>query len=115
MPTPTDINLYNKAKNIADEAYKKPSAYKSGYIVKKYKEMGGKYKDDNEPKNLKRWFAEKWMDVGNKEYPTYRQSIRINSKTPLTTKEIELNNLQQQIKLKQIIKGKKNLPPFKPL
>ena len=28
---------------MADEIYEKPSAYKSGYIVKKYKELGGKY------------------------------------------------------------------------
>ena len=27
--------LYEKAKEIADETYKKPSAYKSGFIVKK--------------------------------------------------------------------------------
>ena len=59
MPTPTDINLYNKAKKKADEVYKKPSAYKSGFIVKKYKEMGGKYKEDNQTKNLKRWYDEK--------------------------------------------------------
>ena len=77
--------------------------------------MGGKYEDDNKPKNLKRWYSEKWMDVGNKSYAVYRPSVRINSKTPLTTKEIEPNNLQKQINLKQIIKGKKNLPPFKPL
>ena len=35
MAIPTDIDLYNKAKQIADEVYKKPSAYKSGFIVKK--------------------------------------------------------------------------------
>ena len=115
MPTPTDINLYNKAKKIADEVYKKSSAYKSGFIVKKYKELGGTYKDDNKPKNLKRWYAEKWMDIGNKEYPTYRPTVRINSKTPLTPNEIDPDNLKKQIKLKQKIKGNKNLPPFKPL
>jgi hypothetical protein len=32
---------------MADKIYEKSSAYKSGYIVKKYKEMGGRYKDDN--------------------------------------------------------------------
>jgi hypothetical protein len=36
----------------ADKIYKKPSAYKSDYIVKTYKELGGRYKDDNETKNL---------------------------------------------------------------
>ena len=53
MPKPTNITLYNKAKELADEVYKKPSAYKSGFIVEKYKEMGGKYESDNEPKKFK--------------------------------------------------------------
>lgn len=35
--------LYDKAKKIADEKYSKPSAYKSGFIVKSYKDMGGTY------------------------------------------------------------------------
>ena len=98
---------------MADEIYKKPSAYKSGYIVKKYKEMGGTYENDNKDKNLKRWFNEKWEDVGHKAYPVYRPTKRINSKTPLTVNEIDKDNLKEQIKLKQKIKGKKNLPKFK--
>ena len=115
MAIPTDIDLYNKAKTIADEVYKKPSAYKSGFIVKKYEEMGGTYKDDNKEKNLKRWYSEKWEDIGNKSYPVYRPTKRINSKTPLTVNEIDPKNLKEQIKLKQKIKGNKNLPPFKKL
>ena len=114
MPKVLDKGLYDKAKKIADEIYKKPSAYKSGYIVKKYKELGGRYGDDDGPKNLERWFLEKWEDVGNKNYPVYRPTKRINDKTPLTLNEIDKNNLKEQIKRKQIIKGNKNLPPFKP-
>jgi len=34
--------LYEKVKFIADNLYDKPSAYKSGFIVKTYKELGGK-------------------------------------------------------------------------
>ena len=89
--------------------YKKPSAYKSGFIVKKYEEMGGKYKDDNETKNFKRWFNEKWGDVGNKSNPVYRPSVRINSKTPLTTKEINRDNLQKTKILKTNCQRKKEL------
>ena len=106
--------LYEKAKQIADEKYKKPSAYKSGFIVKKYKELGGTYDNDNKEINLKRWFKEEWTDVGNKEYPVYRPTIRINKQTPLTINEIDKKNLKQQIALKQKIKHKSNLPPFKP-
>jgi len=114
MPIILDKNLYTLVKLEADKIYKHPSAYKTGYIVKKYKKLGGKYKDDNKPKNLKRWFKEKWQDIGHESYPVYRPTIRINKKTPLTINEIDKKNLKEQIRRKQIIKGKKNLPPFKP-
>jgi len=113
MPIINNPDLYKKAKTIADEKYSKPSAYKSGFIVKKYKELGGTYSDDNKPKNLQRWFREGWKDIGHKSYPVYRPTIRINKHTPLTPNQIDPKNLKQQIKLKQKIKGKKNLPKFK--
>ena len=112
----TGINnpeLYEKAKQIADEKYKKPSAYKSGFIVKKYKELGGTYsgtKNDNE--GIGRWFKEDWKDIGNKEYPVYRPTKRITKDTPLTPQQIKPSNLKKQIALKQEIKGDSNLPPF---
>jgi hypothetical protein len=112
MPKIDNPDLYEYAKAIADQKYFKPSAYKSGFIVKIYKEMGGTYTDDKKPKNLQRWFKESWQDVGQLDYPVYRPTKRINKKTPLTPEEIDTNNLIQQIILKQIIKGK-NLPKFK--
>tara|TARA_R110000822_G_scaffold148471_1_gene287467 strand:+ start:916 stop:1257 length:342 start_codon:yes stop_codon:yes gene_type:complete len=105
--------LYEKAKQEADSIYKKPSAYKSGYIIKRYKALGGTYKDDGKEKPLERWFAEKWKDVGNKTYPVYRPTIRITKDTPLLVSEINPFQLKEQIKLKQRIKGKSNLPNFK--
>ena len=108
MAVPKDKQLYEKAKRMADEVYKKPSAFKSGYIVKKYKETGGTFENDGKEKPLKRWFKEKWADVGNKDYPVYRPTKRINSKTPLTLNEIDKHNLKEQIKLKQKIKGNTN-------
>jgi len=113
MPTPKNIELYNFVKHEADKIYKKSSAYKSGFIVRRYKEMGGEYIDDNKPKKLQTWYKEQWSDVGNQPYPVYRPTIRVNSKTPLLVSEIDKNNLKKQIKLKQKIKGIKNLPPFK--
>ena len=112
MAIPKDQKLYAKVKKMADQIYEKPSAYKSGFIVKKYKELGGEYIDDNQPKELERWFKEKWMDVGKKDYPVFRPSVKINKQTPLTVKEIDEKNLKEQIKLKQKIKGTKNLPKF---
>ena len=37
MPVVENIQLYNKVKQEADKIYKKPTAYKSGWIVKTYK------------------------------------------------------------------------------
>lgn len=112
MPTPENKQLYQDVTRYIDTIYKKPSAYRSGAIVKEYKRRGGTYVEDNQPKNLERWFKEKWVDIGNKEYPVYRPSIRINKNTPLTINEIDPQQAKKQIKLKQIIKGESNLPKF---
>jgi len=112
MPTPVNTKLYEFAKQIADNKYDKSSAYKSGFIVKTYKEFGGKYIDDDKPKNLKQWFKEDWKDIGGEKYPVLRPTKRVNKKTPLTADEIDPKNLKEQIALKQKIKGKKNLPRF---
>jgi len=104
--------LYDKVKVYADEIYKKPSAYKSGFIVKTYKKLGGTYTDDEKEKPLARWFKEEWKDIGNKSYPVYRPTKKINKKTPLLKSEIDPEQLKQQIKLKQKIKGERNLPKF---
>jgi hypothetical protein len=105
--------LYDKVKSYADQVYTKPSAYKSGFIVKTYKQLGGTYTDDKKEKPLARWFKEQWSDIGNKSYPVYRPTIKINKKTPLLKTEIDPVQLKKQIKLKQIIRGENNLPKFK--
>lgn len=114
MPKPDNPVLYAQVKKLADQTYTKHSAYKSGFIVKTYKQHGGTYSDDNKPKNLERWYNEVWGDVGLKEYPVYRPTVRINKKTPLLASEISPSNLKQQIALKQKIKGSRNLPKFEP-
>ena len=113
MPVIDDIKLYEAVKKYAETIYKKPSAYRSGFIIKSYKQLGGTYIDDDKPKKLKRWYKESWTDVGEKDYPVYRPTIRVNKSTPLTVNEIDPSNLKKQIILKQKIKGTKNLPPFK--
>jgi hypothetical protein len=109
---PLNKKLYEKVKSIVYPKYKKPSAYRSGAVVKLYKELGGKFKDNGE-RNLARWYAEEWKDVGNQDYPVYRPTKRVNKNTPLTINEIDSNNLKEQIKKKQKIKGDSNLKPFK--
>jgi len=115
MSIPIDKDLYNISKQIVFSQYKKNSAYRSMAIQKLYKELGGKYIENNDEKikPLTRWKLEKWVDIGNKEYPVYRPTKRINKDTPLTVSEIDKKNLEKQSKLKQKIKGEKNLPPFK--
>lgn len=41
-----DKDIYEKAKDYVNEKYKKHSAYKSMALVKKYKELGGKFKEE---------------------------------------------------------------------
>lgn len=109
---PLNKKLYERAKDIVYPRYKKPSAYRSGAVVKMYKDMGGKFKESN-GRPLARWFKEEWKDVGDKEYPVYRPTKRISKDTPLTAKEIDPENLQLQIAEKQKIKGEQNLKPFR--
>lgn len=109
---PLDHNLYEKVKRMADEKYEKPSAYKSGWIVKRYKEMGGEYSGTKTKEGLSAWFKEGWRDVGGKSYPVYRPTVRVNKKTPITLFEADPEQLKKQIALKQEIRGEHNLPPF---
>ncbi len=61
-----DPDLYAKAKAWAEKTYEKPSAFRSGAIVKKYKELGGRYGGPSKSSTaLTRWFDEEWKDVGN--------------------------------------------------
>ena len=105
MPTPTDKELYEKIKKEITAKYK-PSAYRSGMIVKRYKEeYFKKHKNNNaytgskENSNLKRWFDEKWLnqrgEVGyKKKGDVYRPTKKISNKTPTTFSELS----QSQIK-----------------
>jgi hypothetical protein len=98
--TPTNNKLWIQAKKQADKIYDKPSAYKSGYIVKYYKDHGGKFKENNKNKEgLTRWFKEKWVnqhgDVGYKhKNDIYRPSKRISSKSPVTWKELTKKEIE---------------------
>lgn len=112
MNQPIDAKLYARVKQMADEKYTKPSAYKSGWIVKTYKKMGGKYTGSKTKEGLTRWYKEDWQDVGNQSYPVYRPTKIVNENTPLTLKELNPTHLRQQIILKQKLRGRKNLPPF---
>lgn len=116
-PIPINKNLYSKAKEIANEIYDRPSAYKSGFIVKKYKELGGRYSGSRKKSPLKRWFNEEWKDINphktETSYPVYRPTKKISAETPLTADEIDYTDLLIKSKIKQKYKNTVILPPFK--
>jgi len=108
MPAPPlQGKLYNEVKKHADAIFAKPSAYKSGWIVKTYKSLGGTYADtERRDSGLARWFREEWVDLNRPKadgsyercgrshsaqggkYPLCRPSIRVNSRTPVTANEL---------------------------
>lgn len=106
-PIPSNVKnpeLYKKSKSIANEKYgDKTSAYKSMFIVKNYKDMGGTYKGTkSKSKGTTKWIQEKWVNVnaylnGNKvvkcgETAKNRHACRpthkVDSKTPITIQEV---------------------------
>ncbi len=105
MPTPVNKVLYEKIKKEVYAKYPKHSAYRSGLLVKKYKEAGGTYTGNKQTSNLKRWFNEKWTNQrGETGYKykgdVYRPNIRINDKTPKTFNEISKSKLEKAKKEK---------------
>jgi len=113
MSEPINKELYSRVKSEADKKYKTHGAYKSAWIVKTYKERGGKYKGKKSEGGLTRWFREDWKNVAGKgQYPVLRPTKRVSKKTPLTVDEISKSNLKKQIKAKQKLKDKGNLKPF---
>jgi hypothetical protein len=128
MPEPINKKLYEKVKKLANKKFSsKTGIYKSSWIVKKYKELGGKYKGKSSSKSgLKRWYAEKWVDLNRKskngkyascgrrssktgKYPVCRPSKRITSKTPRTFKEISKKSLKKAKQLKAKLRSRGNV------
>ena len=115
MNTPTDKALYEKVKKYVYKQYKKPSAYRSGALVKTYLLEFKKRHPNKEPytgvknKNsgLSRWYREHWTNqrgkIGyQKRGDIYRPNFRITKNTPTTY--IELS--EKQIKKAMIEKKK---------
>lgn len=124
-PEPLDPVLYAQVRKEADKHYKVSSAYKSGWIVKTYKDRGGAY-DDKKKTNisgLTRWFKEKWVDLnrpikngtfrpcgrthGNVagKYPLCRPSIKVNQHTPRTVGSISSASIAKAKKDKEKLQG----------
>ena len=95
-------DLYKKAKQKANDKYgDKTSAYKSMFIVKTYKQLGGTYKGDKKIAGTTRWNQEQWVNVNEylkgktikcgetqKNKHACRPTKKIDSKTPITIQEV---------------------------
>ena len=94
MSQPANKALYERITAKVKKRIPKHSAYRSGQIVKEYKDAGGKYsgkKDDK--KGLGRWFKEKWTNQRGgsgykKKGDIYRPTKKVNKDTPTTHKEL---------------------------
>ncbi len=117
---------YKKAKRDADKKYEKHSAYKSMYISKRYKELGGEYKDNTKKDTkLSTWRKERWVVVepylkegkkiacGSVKAPNIhscRPTKRINKDTPTTLDSlIELYGKKKLLELVALKKKGKRI------
>lgn len=110
MSVPTNKKLWKKAHLIAEKVYDKPSAYKSAFIVKKYKELGGKFSGTKTQEGLSRWLKEKWMNQHGKtgyqhKNDIYRPTIKVNKHTPTLLQDLTKKQLTKAKKIKA--KGKR--------
>ena len=132
---PTNQKLYNLVKKNANDVFDSPTgAFRSMWIVKEYKRLGGTYTtaqgsgETKKPEHskLKQWRDEKWIDLNqpkkgggyekcghkniqNDKYPLCRPSEKVNESTPKTYQSIDKNKIEEVNKEKQIIKNKGNI------
>jgi hypothetical protein len=126
MPEPINKELYAKAKAAINQKYgTHTSAYRSMALVKKYKSMGGKYRDDGGSRKTTRWLNEKWVNVNAKKeggeyeecgkrgssgkYPLCRPSVSVSSETPKLVQNIPKTTLSTVNLKKQKLQNKANI------
>lgn len=118
MPaTPINKKLYNKVVADAKKRFKVwPSAYASGWVVRRYKELGGTYQTtQKENTTLDRWFKQEWVNVcelpkivvcgrskaSMKDYPYCRPLKRITKDTPKTARELTPKQITKRCEKKK--------------
>lgn len=114
MAVPKDKQLYERVKKRIYAKYPKHSAYRSGQLVKAYKEAYAKkhgskdaYEGAKKGKSgLSRWFKEDWRtQSGSKTYKkkgdVFRPTKRITKKTPTTFKELSKKEVKEAQKEKK--------------
>ena len=112
MSEPKDKTLYESVKRRVYKKIPKHSAYRSGVLVKEYKEAYKKKHNSSNAyvgkkktkKGLSRWFKEEWRTQdGKKTYQSkkdvFRPTKRITKETPKTFKELsnkEIKSAQRE-------------------
>ena len=99
MAVPKNTKLYEKVKLFIYKKYPKHSAYRSGLLVQKYKQLGGTYIGKRKGP-LARWFKENWKsDTGHYGYTSkssvYRPTKRISKQTPTTFSELSRREIMR--------------------
>ena len=132
MTSPTNSKLYDHVKSLANKKFKTNGIYRSSWIVKEYKKLGGRYSGiKNKTSGLTRWYKENWIDLnrpirnskgtitgydkcGRKsiksgKYPLCRPNKRISKSTPKTLKELSKSSIRKAKSLKKKYTYKKNI------
>lgn len=131
MARPLDAKLYARIVREAKARFDVwPSAYASGWVVRRYKDMGGRYEGGSKKPAgalLGRWFREEWVNVcelprivpcGRPKatgggYPYCRPRKRVSSATPETVGELSARELEARCARKKQNPHKKIMPEKK--
>lgn len=105
-PEPTNKLLYQKVKKEIFSKYPDNSAYRSGLLVKTYKQRGGQYTGNKSKSSLSRWFKEEWKNqrggIGYRKHgDVYRPTKKVSRETPKTFKELGKTRIRKAIREKK--------------
>lgn len=117
MPSSSLISnkkLYQKVIEDAKKRFKVwPSAYASGWVVRRYKELGGTYTESTksvDKKGLSRWYRQEWINVCelpkivpcgrhkasiDATYPYCRPRKRVTEETPKTAGQMSAQDMKK--------------------
>ena len=128
-----DENLHERVKKMADNKFQsKTGIYKSSWIVKEYKRLGGKFEGEKPKRSdLKNWYKEKWVDINRpikfrgeiigyepcgrintakiSKYPLCRPTVKVSKKTPRLLSNISKQSIKKAQKLKAVYRGEQNI------
>jgi hypothetical protein len=107
MGVVVDKKLYNSIKKSADKIFKKSSANKSSWIVRKYKKSGGKYRGEK-THGLKDWYNSQKSQKGHGSIENIKEAKEYLDKSIILKNklnDISKGNLdfQKVLDLKQLV------------